>query len=160
MKPQLDLSGIKQLKKHMSKLQSDEINWGYPNETDMHSSGLSQGRLAEILNDGVRNPSGSDKEWRIPPRPALMASAMSIRKELERSLKDDVKRFYEGGSTNALYTAVGRFLVQDYQETMTNWIGVGTEARDNADSTIRQKGFNQPFVETGEHIAAATFEIV
>ncbi len=155
MKDQLDLSGLKKLRSRLKEASRGEIQWGYPEASDMHSDGMSQGKLAEWLNDGVRDGSGG---WRIPPRPALMQSALTVKGAIEKDLRRDATKFFEGSTTVKQFKQdVGSYLVEDFQDTMRNWVSVGSEAPDNAASTIRKKGFNSPFTETGEHIQAATF---
>lgn len=158
MNGKLDLSGLHKLRKDLKEVTSKEVDWGFPDESDMHSEAkVSLGRLAIWQEEGTH--------WRgrrhIPPRPAFQESLLRLDAgDLRKALSEDVRKFLLNRQTpKAFLDNTGETLVESYRGSMISWHRDGSKHNDNAASTIKRKGFNQPYLETGELVRGVKFKI-
>ena len=160
MKSTLDLSGIKKHKSKMKSLESKEVEWGFL-EGQHSKADMSYAALAALLEYGSRNPEGG---YHIPPRPAfrdLIAKLRTNHKQFELVVQGELSKFIEKPleNPNKLLQLSGQHLVNRYQNNMEFWLVSGSKNTHNAPYTIEMKGFDQPFVETGELIDNVKFKV-
>jgi len=153
MKAHLDLSGIKKLKNKLQKLEQTEVEWGFL--SGQHSKAeISYASLAWLLEEGNN---------KIPPRPAFKQTVAGLRTShvaYEAEVKHFYKNFLEGtGSAYGIAQASGKHVTETHKDTMYNWVIDGVANQHNAPETISLKGFDMPFVETGELIQNVTYKI-
>jgi hypothetical protein len=58
-----------------------------------------------------------------------------------------------------IFEVSGEHLVDRHGDTMYNWLSSGTMNNDNAETTVGLKGFNMPFVESGELIESISYRV-
>lgn len=159
VKVSLDMSGLKSLKKNLNKLGSSTVSWGFfgghHSEADM-----SYAALAWLLEEGTRS---SNHGYAIPPRPAFKQMLSELRtnhKGYEYDTAYAYKGFLEGATDyKVILTASGEYLSGYHQDTMYNWVTDGLNAQHNSPVTVGLKGFDRPFVETGELIQNVAYRI-
>lgn len=116
---------------------------GYMDETIHVASGKSLTDIAIWNNYGTLN---EDNTWHIPPRRFMEASLTrrgigSISKEVS----DALDNIYDGGDAESAIETIAK--------AMSVSISVAIEIFNrpvNAESTVDQKGFDDPLIETGE----------
>lgn len=158
----LDISGINKLRQKHNKLESKVVEYGFVT-SDIHSpSRLPVGTLATMLEYGTRTTSG--KKWHIPPRPALRQSVETMKAKpsyfegiIGRHFADYL--YGKTSSPNAIFKVSGEELTSHYQDTMRDWLSIGSQYQSNAKETIEVKGFNMPYTFTGELISSAQHQI-
>lgn len=156
----LDLSGINSLKKKVKALNNRAVEWGFLGGTHT-GSGLNFATLASFLEYGGVNNHG----YTVPPRPAfgvlineLRASSAAYEMEIGKAFGDYL--LGDNASPEVVLKISGEHLVSRHQDTMYNWLSGGTQNTDNSAMTISMKGFNMPFVETGELIQSVSYRTV
>ena len=160
MKSTLDLSGIKKHKSKMKSLESKEVEWGFL-EGQHSKADMSYAALAALLEYGTKTPEG---KWHIPPRPAfrdLIAQMRTAQAAFVFEMEKHVQGYFEKDNPSAelLLTKTGQYLKSRHQDTMRNWLSSGSQYQDNAEETIDLKGFNMPFVYTGELVDNVKFKV-
>jgi len=154
----VDLSGLKKLKTHLKKLEAKEIEWGFLYGTHSKAD-LSYAALAWMLEEGVRSNFGG---WSIPPRPAFKSTISTIKntKLFDYEMQKDISNFMYGKVTaNYLLNETGKFATSLHKDTMTSWISSGSQYKHNSPITIEIKGFDMPFVDTGELVQNVKYQI-
>lgn len=160
MKSTLDLSGLHKHKRRMKHLESKTVEWGFLSGN--HSTAeMSYAQLAATLEYGTRSSQGN---WHIPPRPAFrtMIDRMKVAQrafvmEVDSYLRDYMES--DNKSPDLLLNKTGKYLQELHQDTMRDWVSTGSQYRNNARETIDQKGFNMPFVYSGELINNVKYQI-
>ena len=157
MKVHLDTSGIKKLKSKLRSLSNKKVDWGYPEGAGEYSTAdMPYAELASMLEWGVRG--------RIPPRPALRESIEDLqvnRKDFENNIEPYIKDFLisETGSADKVANKSGEYLKESYQHKMEFWYIEGSQNKHNAPLTKALKGHDRPYIDTGELIKNATFNV-
>lgn len=152
--------GLKRVKRQVAKVRQKRVKVGYLGGT--HSTAnMPYAQLAAILEYGAALDNGAV----IPPRPALRQFGFRWDYVYKQQFLNDIRFDFEsvltGKSTaDSLMKISGERLKTNYQEIMRTWISGGSQNRHNAGLTIQLKGFDKPFVETGELIANAKYEVV
>jgi len=154
LKVSLDKSGIKDLRKKLQKLHKRELDWGF--FEGFHSKAqMPYAELAAILEYGTDS---------IPPRPAfgslvnsLEASHIAYEMDVTKPFKDYLER--DMSDPYKIFEVSGEHLVDRHGDTMYNWLSSGTMNNDNAETTVGLKGFNMPFVESGELIESISYRV-
>lgn len=160
IKTKLDTSGLEKLKGKLKKIERTEIEWGYFG--GVHSgSGMTYAALAFLLEFG--RPATADS-GAIPARPAFRQSIQALRltSGFDKVLAKAIGGYIRSSSEiapDAFLKPCGAYLAEHYASTMRNWVNIGTIYRHNAPMTIELKGFDQPFVETGELVQAVDYQI-
>lgn len=149
---ELNVDGLRKLKSKLNKIRGSRIEWGFLGG-EHSSADMSYAALAWLLETGRRSVSGSG--WDIPPRPAFRQSIQEIAlgNSFEESLSGMLGHYLSprsNTSSDAFLEATGKFLSKSYEESMINWRFNGTSYKHNAPMTVSLKGFDRPFVETGE----------
>lgn len=149
----LETKGLDDLKKNVKKLHGKSVDWGFLGGTHQ-GSGLTYASLASILELGIPR--------KIPSRPAfgeLINSLQASNKQLELVLQKPFSDFVTGNvkTPDRILEAAGTHLTSRHKNKMEYWIVGGSKSNDNADDTIALKGFNQPFVETGELVESVDY---
>lgn len=154
MRTHLDMSGIAELEKKLAALESKQVDWGYVNGGIHSKAGIPYANLAMLLEYGGFN---------IPSRPAFRDSIERLKSNhlrFESSVKPFLGQYLiDKKSLQSVLGIAGTHLSNRYSESMEYWVINGSDNRDNKDSTIAIKGFNQPFVETGELISHVDYRI-
>ncbi|MBG23656.1 MAG: hypothetical protein CMF22_10060 [Idiomarinaceae bacterium] len=153
MKAVLDLSGLRDLEKDLTKLESKHVEWGFL--SGEHSTAeMSYAELAWMLEDGT------DK---IPPRPAfrdMIAGLITSHKAFEYEIKDEMQRLVYGmGNPYNVHKASGEYLKALYTDTMVSWFSDGSMNRQNSKVTKAIKGHAMPYVWTGELVQNVEYQI-
>ena len=158
MKAHLDLSGIKKLKSKLKKLENKEVEWGFLG--GQHSTAdMTYAALAWLLEEGSRSSEGG---YAIPPRPAFKQLISQLRTShvaYEQEVSNAYRQFLEGGNHHQILRESGEYLTQRHKDTMTSWLVSGSQNQHNAPLTIELKGFDMPFVESGELVQNVTYQI-
>ena len=136
---------------------------GFYSEQYHSEAKMSMANLATILVEGVKNKSGSSKEWRTPPRDffykAWIASLNIDADDGATAVRDYL---YKGKKLRSVMKVLADKLAQ--RVTMAITAGSGGTGRakipDNAESTIRLKGFNYPLIETGKLASSVKSKVV
>lgn len=156
---QLDKSGLEAIKKKLKRLESQEVEWGFLGGTHSQAK-MPYAQLAMILEFGGKSSDG----YTIPPRPAFRESVQELRHS--RGFRDYVMRSLEKYLTNSpnasakpFLQACGEYLEQSYRSSMINWHMNGSQYQSNAAWTIAEKGFDQPYVESGELVQNVEYRI-
>jgi hypothetical protein len=153
----LETKGLKELKKNTKKLKGRSVDWGFLSGT--HSgSGLTYASLASILEYGAVSNNGN----RIPPRPAFGDFVNSLRasnKQYELALQKHFSDLVTGvvKSPENILKVSGEHLTSRHQTKMEFWIMGGSKNTGNAPMTVSAKGFNQPFVDSGELVRSVDY---
>lgn len=152
VKTELNVDGLKHLKQKLNRIRGSKVEWGFLGG-EHSTADMSYAALAWLLETGRRSVSGSG--WDIPPRPAFRQSIeeIALGSSLEQSLSGMLGHYLSPSSnvsSNAFLEATGKFLSQSYEESMVNWRFNGIAYNHNAPMTVALKGFDRPFVETGE----------
>lgn len=156
-----DVKGLNNLKKKMRVLEQKEVHWGFLSGSHSQAD-MSYAALAFLLEVGRRNEAGSG--WDIPPRPAFRQSVSILRQSesFKKMLSGGLSTYLTEEGTGALsgfLDRTGRYLQNSYEESMINWKVNGTMYQHNRPMTIRLKGFDQPYVETGELTQNVQYQI-
>lgn len=160
-KVQKNTKGLDNLKRKMRVLEQKEVHWGFLSGTHSQAD-MSYAALAFLLEFGRRSESSSG--WDIPPRPAFRQSISALRQSesFRKMLSGGLSTYMTESGTGALSAFLdrtGRYLQNSYEESMVNWKVNGTMYQHNAPMTIRLKGFDQPYVETGELTQNVQYQI-
>ncbi len=153
----LDTSGIKDLKKRVQKLNGRSVDWGFLEGTHQ-GSGLTYASLASILEYGAVNNNGNT----IPPRPAFgdfVNSLQASHKQYELAVQKHFGDYVEDkvGSPEKILEVSGEHLTSRHKTRMEFWIVGGSQNTSNAPMTVSLKGFNQPFVDSGELVESVDY---
>lgn len=153
----LETKGLDELKKNVKKLHGKSIDWGFLGGTHQ-GSGLTYASLASILENGAINNSGNT----IPPRPAfgdLVNGLQASTKQLELALQKPFSDLVTGASNNPdeILDTAGGHLTSRHKAKMEFWIVGGSQNTSNAPLTVSLKGFNQPFVDSGELVESVDY---
>ena len=137
---------LKAFMNKVTKLTEYKAEAGFYKEQYHSESKMSMANLATILNYGVKN---GEKGWKIPPRPFFYKAWIA---SLNIDSKDTcmaVRSYLYGGKP---IRTVFKELADKLAQRVTMAITAGSSATipDNAEVTIRLKGFNYPLVETGK----------
>jgi len=155
MKTHLDMSGIVELEKKLAALESKQVDWGYVNGGVHSKAGIPYASLATMIEFGL-GPG-------MPPRPAFRDHVERLKSNylrFESSVKPFLSQYLEDKqSVHRVLDVAGTHLANRYSESMEYFIINGSENRNNKDSTVAIKGFDQPFVETGELISHVDYRI-
>lgn len=157
---QLDLSGLEAVKKKLKHLEKQEVEWGFLGGT--HSdSGLPYAYLAYILEFGGKSSDG----YTIPPRPAFRESVQNLRLSdgFRKHIAASLERYLTNSpsaSAKPFLEACGAYLKDSYHDSMVNWHKNGSQYQSNARWTILEKGFDQPYVDSGELVQNVEYQIV
>ena len=157
MELEFDLSGLKALEKEMKKLSSRKIEEGF---TGDHDSGLTNASLAYLLEEGRR---GTDKEPPIPSRPAFKDHLFSLLSDplFKGVAQNTFTKYIQGSiSQETFLNTIGSYLEEHHKEYMRDWLTKGSSAQHNAPLTIKKKGFDRPFVETGSLVDSVKYEVI
>ncbi len=159
MKSHLDLSGLKSLHKKLSTLESKEVEWGFL-EGNHSTAKMPYAELASMLEWGTRGASG----YVIPPRPAFTDLTSKLRTShirYESVVKHHFANFLENPNESPykIWNISGEHLKGRYQESMEFWVINGSQNTSNAPFTVEMKGFDQPYVDTGELIQNVQYKI-
>jgi hypothetical protein len=93
---------------------------------------------------------------RSPSRPFMRESVEQNKGTIEKFCKSQLQKVVQGGTAQQCYNAVGAMqkgLIQDTISKSKTW------AAANAESTIQQKGSDQPLVDTGRMVQSVGFVI-
>ena len=155
MKTHLDMSGIVELEKKLAALESKQVDWGYVNGGIHSKAGIPYANLAMLLEYGGFN---------IPSRPAFRDSIERLKSNhtaFEFFVQPEVNKYLLSKSQNPhnILKVSGEYLSDRYKGSMEDWVLNGSQNRSNARTTTDLKGFNQPFVETGELISHVDYRI-
>lgn len=161
LKSELDLSGLTDLKKRLKKLDKKQLEWGFL-EGNHSQADMSYAALAGILEWGARSSKGG---WAIPPRPAftnLVNSLESSHKAYELAVQKLYTEFVLGQtkSPDRILKASGEHITSRHENTMEYWIVGGSQYTSNAPLTVELKGFDQPFMDTGELVQNITYKVI
>lgn len=156
-----DYSGLNRLKNKLATLEKKEIEWGFLSGTHSQAD-MTYAALAFLLETGRRNEAGTG--WDIPPRPAFRQSVQELR--LGNGYENHIRQYLGSYLTSkseaglpAFLNASGRYLENSYRESMTDWIVNGSKYKHNARMTINLKGFDRPYVESGELTQNVQYQI-
>lgn len=156
----LDMSGLKEIKKKLGNLERDKVEWGFLGGTHSQAN-IPYASIAWELEFGGKSSDG----YIIPPRPAFRESIQELR--LSNGFKDYVRvsfsKYLHGPSSTSpkhFLEDCGEYLKESYRSSMANWHTEGSQNRSNAPWTIKEKGFDQPYVESGELLQNVKFRIV
>lgn len=157
MSAKLDVSGLKELKGRMKKLQGRSVDWGFLGGTHA-GSGLTYASLASILEYGAVNNNGNT----IPPRPAFgdfVNNLEASHKQYELAVQKPFSDYVEGkvSTPEKILDTSGQHLTSRHQTKMEFWIVSGSDNTSNAPLTVSLKGFNQPFVDSGELVESVDY---
>lgn len=156
----LDMSGLKSVKKKLRNLEKDEVEWGFLGGTHSQAN-LPYAYIAMLLEFGGKSSDG----YTVPPRPAFRESVQNLRLSngFENYVTRSLSKYLDNGSsvsTEPFLEACGQYLKESYRSSMANWHTEGSQNRSNAPWTIKEKGFDQPYVESGELLQNVEFKIV
>ena len=156
-----DFKGIAALKRKLRRLEAKKIEWGFL-EGQHSEADMTYAALAWMLEMGVRQENGTG--WEIPPRPAFRQSIQELRVKggFERHAKPYLRAYLSpsgGGNIQPFLDSSGKFLANSYKDSMINWRFNGSAYRHNAKLTIQLKGFDRPYVETGELTQNVQYDI-
>ena len=157
MAVELDMSQLAVFEKKLRGMTQRKIQEGF---SGTHHSGLTNASLAYMLEEGRR---GDINEPPIPARPAFKDSLFKLKVEgiFQRRAQELYTEYLQGTITQeAFFQSLGSIMVSGHKKTMRNWYLVGSEAKHNAPITIKNKGFDQPFVEDGELVSSVHYEVV
>lgn len=154
-KTRIDFSGLEDLEKKLKTLESSSVDFGYVNSGIHSKAGIPYASLAALLEWG------NDK---IPPRPAFRDSIERLKvkhKGFEYFVGPELGRYMMTRTTSPkrVYDETGKYLVDIYRTSMEDWFINGSMNRKNAQLTIELKGFNKPYVETGELVNHVDYRI-
>lgn len=153
----LETKGLDELKKNVKKLDKRSIDWGFLEGT--HSgSGLTYASLASILEYGAINNNGNS----IPPRPAFgdfVNSLQASPKQYELAVQKHFSDLVTGAvkTPEKILEVSGEHLTSRHKTKMEYWIVGGSSNIRNAPLTVSLKGFNQPFVDSGELVESVDY---
>ena len=125
-----------------------------------HHSGETNATIAYILEQGR---SGSGKDSPIPPRPAFKDSLFKMKSNGAFEIVTQLKytEYLNGQiSQQQFLKFIGNFIATEYREGMKFWYSDGSTAKHNAPSTIKQKGFDKPFIDEGELVKSVDYEVI
>lgn len=144
-----DYSGLRALKRDFEIVASKTIQEGFL-EGHHGPSGMTYAQLALMLEEGTRTSSGA---VHIPARPAFKHAYFSLQSSsvFKEYGQLQFTLFCQGKiSAGQFLDNLGTFLRDWHKDIMYTWVTSGTTAMNNAPLTIDLKGFNMPFVHTGE----------
>ena len=134
---------LKAFMNKVTKLTEYKAEAGFYKEQYHSESKMSMANLATILNYGVKN---GEKGWKIPPRPFFYkAWIASFYLTFDDSFKLVKDYLYGEVKIRTAFKKLSDKLANVISTTM-----VSGDYVDNAEVTIRLKGFNYPLVETGK----------
>jgi hypothetical protein len=129
--------GWKRIQRDLRQLNGKEITVGFHKDAGTHESGESFAFIASTIEYGKENRDGSKQ----PERPALRNAFNQSQGMLRKKIKNNVQAIYRGGSvmgqlklTAAWFAAINRGGIFSFSSP------------GNADSTIKQKGFDDPWI--------------
>lgn len=125
----------------LKKIHQESVSVGYFQEQGEHYSGMTYPELMAVLEFGT-------KDGRIPPRlmkhkVAYFFNPPASNKVIKNSLSD-----YFKVRSNTSITQTFTKIAEEYRHSM--WQLFGNIRPSNADVTIRLKGFNSPYIDTGD----------
>lgn len=138
--------GFKKLEKQLNKLRKMNVKAGILSDAGSHESGKT---LAEIA---AYNEFGTD---RIPERPAHRDTFEKTRPKFKTNLAKSVDMVIEGKATpEQVLNRIGAWYVGQLKKGVIAW-----DDPPNAPSTIRQKGSDNPLIDTGRTVNSINYEI-
>ncbi len=154
-KTRVDYSGLVDLEKKLKTLESSSVDFGYVNSGIHSGAGIPYASLAALLEWG------NDK---IPARPAFRDTIERLkaqRKGFEFFVGPVLGQYITSNTSSPkrVYDEAGSYLSDIYKTTMEDWFIHGSKNRRNAQLTIELKGFNKPYVETGELVNHVDYRI-
>lgn len=141
--------GWERIKRELMQLEKHNINAGILSDkgSDAVDGGYTLAQIAAF------NEFGTD---RIPERPAHRTTFENSKSGLNRRLAGVVGLVAQGKiSYTTGLERLGNWYTGELKQSIINW-----NDPPNADSTVRQKGFNNPLIETGRTVNSIDFEIV
>lgn len=159
-------------KRYLRELSQIDVFVGIPAAQNRLRGKITQAQLLFILEHGVRKREMRDamKEnlgkgmpysqayqlylhehgsplWRIPPRPVLIPAIKSVRPKITRYFRQAVQDALHGIDPMPVIESAGKLA----QEAAYDWFTNPANGwAPNAPSTIREKGSDQPMIDTGE----------
>lgn len=157
MSAKLETGDLKELKGRMKKLKGRSVDWGFLEGTHQ-GSGLTNASLASILEYGAVNNNGNE----IPPRPAFgdfVNSLEASHKQYELAVQKHYSDYVTGKvqTPERILDVSGEHLTSRHKTKMEFWIVGGSDNTSNAPLTVSLKGFNQPFVDSGELVESVDY---
>jgi len=138
--------GFKKLEKQLKKMAKMSVKTGILSDAGSHESGKT---IAEIA---AYNEFGTDT---IPERPAHRDTFEKSRPKLKANLAKSVDLVIEGKATpDQVLNRIGVWYVGQLKKGV-----IAFDAPPNAPSTIRQKGSDNPLIDTGRTVNSINYEI-
>jgi hypothetical protein len=91
----IDMSEIDKMLRNLNNLEEREVSAGFT-DTPHEGSGMSMGELAIIHEHGVRSEAGSNKPWKIPPRPFMEQASHLLTNSIDKESRLVVENALKG----------------------------------------------------------------
>lgn len=138
--------GYNRIMRDLQKLDGMEVVAGMLKDSGKASNGASYVDIATWNEYGTR---------RIPSRPFIRISADTNRQAWAKMAQQCVNDVIDGDSPSEAAKVVGHRMVEDIRKVF----GDTSQLKDNAPSTIKKKGRNEPLVDSGEMRRRVNFRI-
>jgi hypothetical protein len=147
--------GLQAIRNEMKKLGSLSVKAGIV-EGSGGQDGVSIAEYATYNELGVPAKPGSDKKWRIPPRP-FVRGWVENKAEIIKATQEMLVKLVSEGKLDA-ETAIRR-LGQFAQDGIKGYIRDGTFEQ-NSEETIKRKKSSHPLIDTGTMRNSVRYEVV
>lgn len=123
--------------------------WGTQNP-----SGVPDAQVAAWVEEGHPN-GGMFAGTYTPPRPVIRTDWQPKTKEKMSHLSEQIRQAFESGSWEAFYNSLGKEFSEDLTQAILRYSKVP-----NRPSTVKIKGFNNPWVDTGTVARNVQYKVV
>jgi phage gpG-like protein len=128
------LMKFKNIRKLLAELDGYEINVGW-------SDAASYENGEKVGNVALYNELGTST---IPARPFMRAAINASQGEIKQGIANALKKVINGTDIKMALSGVADIIINEIDDQIVNG-----KFKDNAESTIKGKGFNKPLVDTG-----------
>ncbi len=129
--------GWKRIQRALRELDGKEITVGYHKDAGGYSNGASYAEVASYIEFGHENRDGS----MTPERPALRNAYNLSRALLKKKLTNNIRAIYRGSPVRTQLKLTASWYAEIHRGGILSFSNPG-----NAEATIKQKGFDDPWV--------------
>lgn len=140
-----------EIKRRLKQLDGQSITVGLHSDSGVDGKGIRNVMKGFWTEYGHVNRDGT----LTPERPALKLALLKNKLSLKRQTIKSIKGLYKGNSVHHTLSIIGVFFLLKTQKSVEDFNNPG-----NAESTIKQKGFDDPWIWTRELLNAIDYKLI